>query len=195
MKLAFDEEVGTEKLELFRKRLQRLRYPTTVFSTFAFSGKGVARTPTMVVQKYIDRQGTLKKTRAKLMANATRHKGTVVALKGSVKRKKYTLKHHKRDGNKSPETKRSCSPSGSVDTENGSTVDLDDISPRMEAPTVHGIEMLSKMPCCQDYSRLGFGNLLKGPSAGPWRISMVNITYTGCRRLIVFVFIQRISFY
>ena len=184
MKLAFDEEVGTETLELFRKRLNKLRYPVTVFNTFAFCGKGVARTPTMVVQKYIERQGTLKKTRAKLMANASRHKGTMVHLKGSVKRKKYTLKS-KRDGSKSPEPLRAKSSSGSLGTEDGSVVDLNDIPVKMETPQVHGIEILCKMPCCQDYSRLGFGNLLRGPPSGPWRISMVNFTYTGCRRWVV----------
>lgn len=46
--MAFDEEVGSEKAELFRKQLHKLRYPLDIRSTFAFtlgSGHAPGRPP------------------------------------------------------------------------------------------------------------------------------------------------------
>ena len=36
LKLCFDEEVGAEKVDIFRKTIIRLRYPPSVLSTFSF---------------------------------------------------------------------------------------------------------------------------------------------------------------
>ena len=36
LKLCFDEEVGAEKVDIFRKTILRLRYPPSVLSTFSF---------------------------------------------------------------------------------------------------------------------------------------------------------------
>lgn len=35
--MAFDEEVGSDSAELFRKQLHKLRYPPDIRSTFAFT--------------------------------------------------------------------------------------------------------------------------------------------------------------
>lgn len=37
LKMAFDEEVGSDSAELFRKQLQKLRYPPDLRGTFAFT--------------------------------------------------------------------------------------------------------------------------------------------------------------
>uniref|UniRef100_A0A3Q2D7J4 SET binding factor 2 n=1 Tax=Cyprinodon variegatus TaxID=28743 RepID=A0A3Q2D7J4_CYPVA len=37
IKVAFDEEVSSEMVEIFRKHLQRIRYPQSIFSSFAFA--------------------------------------------------------------------------------------------------------------------------------------------------------------
>lgn len=44
LKMAFDEEVGSDSAELFRKQLHKLRYPPDVRGTFAFT-LGSAHTP------------------------------------------------------------------------------------------------------------------------------------------------------
>lgn len=44
LKMAFDEEVGSENAELFRKQLHKLRYPLDIRTTFAFT-QGSAHTP------------------------------------------------------------------------------------------------------------------------------------------------------
>ena len=180
MKLVFDEEVGSEAVEAFRKKLQKLRAPPTVFSTFAFCGRGLVRTPTLVIQKHMERQGTLRKNRTRLVANATKNK--VVHFRGSLRKRS-----HKRTG-RSPTSQSGSaldnqrSPSGSLTTDDEeSGLDPSDI-PVGFTPQVQGIDRLSKMPCCNDYSRLGFGSIVKDSAKGPWRISMVNFTYTVCRR-------------
>jgi myotubularin-related protein 5/13 len=38
MKVAFDEEVGSENVETFRKLANKVRNPPSIFSTFAFTG-------------------------------------------------------------------------------------------------------------------------------------------------------------
>lgn len=42
--MAFDEEVGSDSAELFRKQLHKLRYPPDIRATFAFT-LGSAHTP------------------------------------------------------------------------------------------------------------------------------------------------------
>uniref|UniRef100_A0A4W4G557 SET binding factor 2 n=1 Tax=Electrophorus electricus TaxID=8005 RepID=A0A4W4G557_ELEEL len=42
IKVAFDEEVTSEMVEIFRKHLQRIRYPQSTFSTFAFAAGQMA---------------------------------------------------------------------------------------------------------------------------------------------------------
>lgn len=44
LRMAFDEEVGSDSAELFRKQLHRLRFPPDVRGTFAFT-LGSAHTP------------------------------------------------------------------------------------------------------------------------------------------------------
>ncbi|XP_031559820.1 myotubularin-related protein 13-like [Actinia tenebrosa] len=172
MKLAYDEEVGTEMVEIFRKRLHTVQAPQTVFSSFAFVGKGLGRTPTFVIKKQMERQGTLRKTRKKFHdLTSSSKRGSLPNLKISARRKKYSAGSNPRDG--------PGSPSGSM-TDDDSVVDISDIPVKVD-PIVQGVDRLNRMPCCQDYSRLGFGNVSKGPGGGPWRITMVNYTYTVCR--------------
>lgn len=173
MKLVFDEEVEQEVIELFRKKLQKRRSPNTVFGSFAFCGKGIARTPTFVIQKHMERQGTLKKTKNKLV-NASRNKTS--QIRGSLRKRKH--RHADLNG---LETGRS--PSGSLTTDDDDSVlDINEIPVKLEPAVVRGAERLSKLSYCGDYSRLKLGNIAKDSSVGPWRICMVNVTYTACRR-------------
>lgn len=177
MKLVFDEEVQPEHIETFRKTLQRRRSPTTVFGTFAFCGKGVPRTPTFVIEKHMERQGTLRKSKKKL-ANASRNKaGSIAQIRESLRKKRH--RHNTSD----PQSLDHRSPSGSLTTDDDeSVVDVNDISLKSEPIVVHGAERLSKLSYCGDYSRLKLGNIAKDSADGPWRICMVNVTYTACRR-------------
>ncbi|XP_074605890.1 myotubularin-related protein 13-like [Acropora palmata] len=172
MKLVFDEEVEQEVIESFRKKLQKRRSPNTVFGSFAFCGKGIARTPTFVIQKHVERQGTLKKTKNKLV-NASRNKTS--QIRGSLRKRK----HRHADSN-GLETSRSHSGSLTTDDDD-SVLDINEIPVKVEPAIVQGADKLSKLSYCGDYSRLRFGNIAKDSLMGPWRICMVNVTYTACR--------------
>ncbi|XP_020625172.1 myotubularin-related protein 13-like isoform X2 [Orbicella faveolata] len=177
LKLVFDEEVDQESIETFRKKLQKRHAPNTVFGTFAFCGKGIARTPTFVIQKHMERQGTLKKTKKKIVS-ASRHKASSIAhIRGSIRKRRH--RHNLSDASSLDQQR---SPSGSLTTDDDDSVqDINDISLKVEPVVVHGAERLSKLSYCGDYSRLKLGNIAKDSSIGPWRICMVNVTYTACR--------------
>ena len=183
MKLVFDEEVEAESVELFRKKITKLRYPMTIFNTFAFSGQSIHRTPTFISQRLDKRQGTLRKTK-KNLSNFT-NKSSMKHIRSSLRKRR----HVHREGRGADKTTERRSPSGSlernIDDDNNSSsssIEMRDISLHMPDTMLKGVDRLNSMPCCQDYNRIGLGSLDKVNSSGPWRISMVNITYTVCRR-------------
>lgn len=51
--MAFDEEVSSEMVEIFRKHLQRIRYPQSIFSSFAFAAGQTA--PQLILPKQKER--------------------------------------------------------------------------------------------------------------------------------------------
>uniref|UniRef100_A0A4W6E7X0 SET binding factor 2 n=1 Tax=Lates calcarifer TaxID=8187 RepID=A0A4W6E7X0_LATCA len=53
IKVAFDEEVSSETVEIFRKHLQRIRYPQSIFSSFAFAAGQTA--PQLILPKQKER--------------------------------------------------------------------------------------------------------------------------------------------
>ena len=66
MKVAFDEEVGSDNIEMFRKLVNRFRNPPTVFSTFAFTGHTIHASTQM--QKGKEKNASLRLVlRAKYM--------------------------------------------------------------------------------------------------------------------------------
>ncbi|XP_022088215.1 myotubularin-related protein 13-like isoform X3 [Acanthaster planci] len=60
IKIAFDEEVGAEKVEAFRKNCVRYRYPQSLYQTFAFHGSTIS--PLLSTQmKQKEKSATLRK--------------------------------------------------------------------------------------------------------------------------------------
>lgn len=58
MKIGFDEEVGEENVEQFRKALTKASSPLSVLETFAFSGASLI--PVAVDQKRKEKYHTLR---------------------------------------------------------------------------------------------------------------------------------------
>ncbi|CAG7827012.1 unnamed protein product [Allacma fusca] len=58
MKLAFDEEVPSESIELFRKMINKLRHPSNIFQYFAFAEQTVS--PPVAPYAMKDKNSTLK---------------------------------------------------------------------------------------------------------------------------------------
>eukprot|EP00794_Sanderia_malayensis_P018071 gene18071-19880_t len=181
LKLCFDEEVDSELIESFRKSLQRLRWPQSVFATFAFAS-GV--TPS-VSRTLSQRMYTVKKSQKSQSAVASLTKKAMQS-KGSLRKHKYALSEDS--------TKRkyqSVNQQGSVDSssaedddeeEDGrvAAVRHDDVTIRIEA-AIQSADRLNETPLCHDYERVGLGSVTKLVPGSPWRLSMVNLRYTICR--------------
>ncbi|CAB3984119.1 Myotubularin-related 13 [Paramuricea clavata] len=182
LKLCFDEEVGAENVDIFRKTIIKLRYPPSVLSTFSF--------------KTTDKKQPVKCVRLQLPPNdhqATEAKGTksfpnhaavkkdsgIRHIKGSIKRARN------RNGVSSPRPsrKRNLSSDDSMENIAGGQVDLADIPISLTNDMPPDIDKLNSAPYCKEYTRLGFGSLLNESSSksGPWRISIVNLKYAACR--------------
>lgn len=51
LKVAFDEEVGSDNVETFRKLVIKIRNPQSVFNTFAFTGHLIQQATPLRKQK------------------------------------------------------------------------------------------------------------------------------------------------
>uniref|UniRef100_A0A8C9SVX1 SET binding factor 2 n=1 Tax=Scleropages formosus TaxID=113540 RepID=A0A8C9SVX1_SCLFO len=60
IKVAFDEEVSAEMVEIFRKHLQRIRCPQSIFSTFAFAAGQTV--PQLILPKHKEKNTETKKS-------------------------------------------------------------------------------------------------------------------------------------
>ncbi|KAK9497874.1 hypothetical protein O3M35_003784 [Rhynocoris fuscipes] len=87
LKIAFDEEVSLESIEVFRKMIHKVRHPPHIFHHFAFSGHiSVPQTP---LQKNKEKNATLKGFAKKTLIKTARKAG--FKQKTSSKRQKYVL--------------------------------------------------------------------------------------------------------
>ncbi|XP_028407553.1 myotubularin-related protein 5-like [Dendronephthya gigantea] len=181
LKLCFDEEVGAEKVEAFRKTIIKLRYPPSVLSTFSFKTSD-KKQPVKVVRLQLppnDHQvAEPKKMKPRASNVAVKRESGIRHFKGSIKRVRN------RNGLSSPRPgrKRNLSSDGSMENISDGQVDLSDIPISLPNETVPPIDKLNSTPYCKEYVRLGFGSLLNDSNSKsmPWRISVVNLQYV-CR--------------
>ena len=177
--MCFDEEVDAELIESFRKSLQRLRWPQTVFSTFAFASgaqPNIART--LSQRNYV-----IKKQQKSLSTVASLAKKKANQNRGSLRRHKFAVT----DDN----SKRKYQ---SVDQNNGGEIPSDEetesedprikqgsVSIKVETP-LQSADKLGETALCLDYERVGLGSVTKLVPGSPWRLSMANLNYSISRR-------------
>ncbi|XP_046862478.1 myotubularin-related protein 5-like isoform X3 [Xenia sp. Carnegie-2017] len=176
LKLCFDEEVGAEKTELFRKTLTRLRYPSSVLDTFSFK-EADKKPPAKVVRLQIPpAESQPRNTGARIPRAVSDIRKEAKQARGSIKRVQT------RNDISSPRLPRNnFSSDGSVESMSGEQVDGSFVV--RNAPV---IENLNLTPYCEEYKRLGFGSVLEeriGSKSGSWRLSMVNLSYAAFTRL------------
>ena len=152
MNLAFDEEIIPETIENFRMSLRKLRWPPSVYNTFAFNYKAAP-----VLQRTLSqRQKSIRKTH-KALSNVTH-------LKKKANTKHTTTQHKvsSRDDHLTSD----------------SDGELQQILIEQQN---RGADRLRESPICKDYERLGLAGITK-ISSSQWRISMANFHYNVCRR-------------
>ncbi|XP_004642479.1 myotubularin-related protein 5 isoform X3 [Octodon degus] len=173
LKMAFDEEVGSDSAELFRKQLHKLRYPPDIRSTFAFT-LGSTQTPSRPARIAKDKGPSLKTLSRNLVKNAKKTMG-----RQHVTRKKYSppgWEHHSQPPPEDQEDEISVSEELEPSTLTPSSA--------LKPSDRMTMSSLVERACCRDYQRLGLGTLsssLSRAKSEPFRISPVNRMYAICR--------------
>ncbi|CAK6444054.1 unnamed protein product [Pipistrellus nathusii] len=172
LKMAFDEEVGSEKAELFRKQLHKLRYPLDIRSTFAFT-LGAGHTPSRPPRATKDKGPSLRTLSRNLVKNAKKTMG-----RPHITRKKYNPPSYEHRGQPPEDQEDEISVSEELETGTLTPTSALKPSDRMT------MSSLVERACCRDYQRLGLGTLsssLSRAKSEPFRISSVNRMYAICR--------------
>ncbi|ESO95293.1 hypothetical protein LOTGIDRAFT_232003 [Lottia gigantea] len=181
MKIAFDEEVGSDDVETLRKLTNKIRNPPYIFNTFAFSGQMIHEaTP---LHKHKEKNASLRQFAKRTLMKTARKAG--LKSKQSTHKQKYVLPTP-------PTARRNVSPrSSDSESERPNSEAYDDLSIIDESEFASSLsndpknlERLMERPSFQDYQRLGFVNLcMVGQKSNRdlFRISTVNANYSVCR--------------
>ncbi|CAI9165707.1 unnamed protein product [Rangifer tarandus platyrhynchus] len=173
LKMAFDEEVGSDSAELFRKQLHKLRYPPDIRGTFALT-LGSAHTPGRPPRATKDKGPSFRTLSRNLVKNAKKTIG-----RQYVTRKKYNPPSWEHRGQPSPEDQED-EISVSEELEPSTLTPSSALKPSDRMT----MSSLVERACCRDYQRLGLGTLsssLSRAKSEPFRVSPVNRMYAICR--------------
>ncbi|XP_057189771.1 myotubularin-related protein 13 isoform X1 [Triplophysa rosa] len=164
IKVAFDEEVSSEMVEIFRKHLQRIRYPPSIFSTFAFAAGQT--TPQLILPKQKERNTGLR-TLSKTIVKGAKRAGKITMGRQSTLKKTSRMTVHEDDD---------ISISDDGEPPSSST---------LKASEKSTMEQLVERACFRDYQRLGLGTIsassTRSKSGEQFRVTAVNRLYSLCR--------------
>uniref|UniRef100_A0A668AJZ3 SET binding factor 2 n=1 Tax=Myripristis murdjan TaxID=586833 RepID=A0A668AJZ3_9TELE len=169
IKVAFDEEVSSEMVEIFRKHLQRIRYPQSIFSTFAFAAGQTA--PQLILPKQKERN-TGFRTLSKTIVKGAKRAGKITMGRGG----QTTLKKNERG------SRMTWHEDDDISSENDGEPPP---SSTLRASEKSTMEQLVERACFRDYQRLGLGTITASSSRSKtgeqFRITAVNRLYSLCR--------------
>ncbi|XP_043561839.1 myotubularin-related protein 13 isoform X2 [Chiloscyllium plagiosum] len=173
IKVAFDEEVTSEMVEIFKKHIMKFRYPQSVFSTFAFAAGQNA--PQIILPKQKEKNTSFRTLSKNIVRSAKKAGKMTIGRQYTVKKKPIVLTIDER-GNRSgwnEEDDISASDDGELPT-----------SSTLKASEKSTMEQLVERACFRDYQRLGLGTISANSSrskAEHFRITAVNRMYLLCR--------------
>ncbi|XP_013982153.2 myotubularin-related protein 13 isoform X4 [Salmo salar] len=169
IKVAFDEEVSSEMVEIFRKHVQRIRYPQSIFSTFAFAAGQTA--PQLILPKQKERN-TGFRTLSKTIVKGAKRAGMITMGRQS----QTTLKKNDRASRMTWHEDDDISVSDEGEPPPSST---------LRASEKSTMEQLVERACFRDYQRLGLGTVTASSSRSKtgeqFRVTAVNRLYSLCR--------------
>ncbi|XP_047436202.1 myotubularin-related protein 13 isoform X2 [Mugil cephalus] len=169
IKVAFDEEVSSEMVEIFRKHLQRIRYPQSIFTSFAFAAGQTV--PQLILPKQKERN-TGFRTFSKTIVKGAKRAGKITMGRGS----QSTLKKNDRGSRMTWHEDDDISISDDGEPPPSST---------LRASEKSTMEQLVEQSCFRDYQRLGLGTITasssRSKSGEQFRITAVNRLYSLCR--------------
>uniref|UniRef100_A0A8C6IAL0 SET binding factor 2 n=1 Tax=Mus spicilegus TaxID=10103 RepID=A0A8C6IAL0_MUSSI len=172
IKVAFDEEVSPEVVDIFKKQLMKFRYPQSIFSTFAFAAGQT--TPQIILPKQKEKNTSFR-TFSKTIV-----KGAKKAGKMTIGRQ-YLLK--KRTGTIVEER---VNRPGWNEEDDISVSDDSELptSTTLKASEKSTMEQLVEKACFRDYQRLGLGTISGNSSRSKpeyFRVTASNRLYSLCR--------------
>ncbi|BFZ05320.1 hypothetical protein BsWGS_08359 [Bradybaena similaris] len=180
IKIAFDEEVGSDNIETFRKLVHKVRNPATVFTTFAFTGHTIHASTQM--QKGKEKNASLRQFAKRTLLKTARKAGLKKQPRSKQKHSVTSPPANRRSGgNHSPRSSDSESecPS-SLHYDDLSVIDENELIPSYSSDP-RNIERLMERHAYQDYQRLGLGSVAvagqRGGRSEPFRVSTVNANY------------------
>ncbi|XP_066439636.1 myotubularin-related protein 13 isoform X4 [Eleutherodactylus coqui] len=168
IKVAFDEEVSPEMVDLFKKQLMKFRYPVSIFSTFAFAAGQAA--PPIILPKQKEKNTSFR-TLSKTIVKGAKRAGKMTIGRPYVAKKK----------------------TGTIMEERGSRNEDDDISvsddnelpsATLKATEKSTMEQLVERACFRDYQRLALGTINNSSTrlkSEHFRVTAMNRMYSLCR--------------
>ncbi|KAM3854556.1 myotubularin-related protein 13 isoform 1-T1 [Vipera latastei] len=172
IKVAFDEEVSPEVVEIFKKQLMKFRYPQSIFSTFAFAAGQTA--PQIILPKQKEKNTSFRTLSKTIVKGAKRAGKMTIGRQHLLKKKTGTIIEERANR---PGWNEDDDVSVSDDSEmhTGGT---------LKASEKSTMEQLVERACFRDYQRLGLGTISNSSSRSKteyFRITALNRMYSLCR--------------
>ena len=186
LRVCFDEEVDSELIESFRKSLQRLRWPQSVFGTFAF----VSGARSHVSRTLSQRHQSIKKSQKSLTNAANLARQKVTQNKISLRRTKNDVDEDKgKRRNRNDEEKDSNDAESEEEVFDGENRTKRDNALGKTEKLIQNFNVLGENSLCIDYERAGLCSVTKIVIGSPWRLSMANLNYNICRGFVVYLMV------
>ncbi|XP_069479763.1 myotubularin-related protein 13 isoform X3 [Ambystoma mexicanum] len=172
IKVAFDGEVSPEMVDVFKKQLMKLRYPLSIFSTFAFAAGQTV--PAIILPKQKEKNTSFR-TFSKTIVKGAKLAGKMTIGRQYAAKKKTSMIAEEK-GNR-PGWNEDDDLSVSDDSELPTSTTL-------KASEKSTMEQLLERACFRDYQRLILGTISGSSSRMKmehFRITAVNRMYSLCR--------------
>ncbi|XP_039206187.1 myotubularin-related protein 13 isoform X2 [Crotalus tigris] len=172
IKVAFDEEVSPEVVEIFKKQLMKFRYPQSIFSTFAFAAGQTA--PQIILPKQKEKNTSFRTLSKTIVKGAKRAGKMTIGRQHLLKKKTGTIIEERANR---PGWNEEDDVSVSDDSEMHT-------SGTLKASEKSTMEQLVERACFRDYQRLGLGTISNSSSRSKteyFRITALNRMYSLCR--------------
>uniref|UniRef100_A0A8C5QPK5 SET binding factor 2 n=1 Tax=Leptobrachium leishanense TaxID=445787 RepID=A0A8C5QPK5_9ANUR len=171
IKVAFDEEVSPEMVELFKKQLMKFRYPLSIFSAFAFASGQTA--PPIILPKQKEKNTSFRTISKTIVKNAKKASKMTIGRPYPTKKKTATI----------PE-ERGSRGGGNEDDDISVSDDNELPSGTLKPSEKSTMEQLVERACFRDYQRLALGTISNSSArfkSEHFRITAMNRMYSLCR--------------
>ncbi|XP_006885482.1 PREDICTED: myotubularin-related protein 13 [Elephantulus edwardii] len=172
IKVAFDEEVSPEVVEIFKKQLMKFRYPQSIFSTFAFAA-GQA-TPQIILPKQKEKNTSFRTFSKTIVKGAKRAGKMTIGRQYLLKKRTGTIIEERVN-------RPACNEEDDISVSDDSELPT---STTLKASEKSTMEQLVEKACFRDYQRLGLGTISGSSSRSKpeyFRITASNRMYSLCR--------------